>query len=91
MNIGGIAECVPDDLVVIRVLKPAVVGVMPTKMRIDDVSQDPDVALAGYVPTANAKPGHINPAGCVFAKVTEVPSLLMAGWHRAYRGFPGFS
>src|ERR1700751_29579 len=88
LNIGRTAKFVPNDLVGIGELEPAVIGVVPTKMRVEDVGQDPDVALAGHVPTADAKPRHPDPTGRVVAKVTQVPGLLRAGWHIAYRGLP---
>src|SRR6516165_11354646 len=88
VDIGRVAKFVPDDLVGVGKFEPAVIGVVPAKMSIDHVGQDTDVALAGHVPTADAKPRHVDPTGGVVAEVTEVPSLLRARRHSAYRSLP---
>ena len=53
LNIGRVGDSVPDNVVGIRVLEPAAVGVVATKVRVDDVRHGTDIALPGYVPGGN--------------------------------------
>jgi len=49
LDIGGIADRVPDDVLGIGVLEPTAVGVMPTKVRVDEVCHGTDITPTGDV------------------------------------------
>ena len=53
LDIGGVRDSVPHNVAGIRVLEPAAVGVVATKVRVDDVRHGTDIALPGYVPGGN--------------------------------------
>src|SRR5580693_3313612 len=79
-----------NDVFCIGVLEPAAVGVVATKVRVDDVRHRTDITPPGYVPRGNDQPCHIEAPVRVPAKGAEVFSLHIAGWHSTYRRLPGF-
>src|ERR1700761_5598761 len=56
LDVGGFADGPPSDPSAILVLKPTVVRVVPTKVRVDDMRHDTDVAPTGYVPGGGEQP-----------------------------------
>jgi hypothetical protein len=49
LDIGGIADGVPDDVLRIGVLEPTAVGVMPTKVQVEEVRHGPDITPTGDI------------------------------------------
>ena len=56
LDIGGFGDGVPDDVCGIGVLEPTVVGVVPTKVRVDDVGHRTDIAPPRDIPGDDAQP-----------------------------------
>src|ERR1700757_1894306 len=50
INVGRITDGMPNDGLRIAVLEPTVVGAVPTKVRVDDVTHRSDIAPTWYVP-----------------------------------------
>jgi hypothetical protein len=89
-DIGGVADGPPDDVFRVLVVEPAVVRVVPAKMRVDSVRHGGDVAHTDDVPGANAQARHIKSVRRMLAKPPKMLGLLIAGRDSTYGCLPGF-
>jgi hypothetical protein len=52
-NVGGITDSMPNNAFRIFVLEPTVIRLVPTKVRVDDVTHGADIAPTGFVSGAD--------------------------------------
>src|SRR3954470_9247005 len=80
LNVAGILNLMPNDILRAIVLKPAAVGFVPANVRVDDVRHSPDIAPAGDFPRTHYQPRIVKPALFEFHKTAQ-----MSGLHRTRR------
>ena len=72
----------------VRVLEPTVIRLVPTKVRVDDVTHGADVAPTGFVAGADHQPGIVEPLGRVAEKAAKMGFLHRAERDITYRSLP---
>ncbi len=84
-DIGRVGNGVPNYVVSILVLEPAAIGIVPAKVRVDDICHGTDIAFAVHLANRDEQPGMIQPPVSLLGKVAEVPLLYVAGRYRTHR------
>ena len=74
----------------IFVFEPTVIRLVPTKVRVDDVTHDADIAPTWFVSGADHQPCIVEPSGRVTGKAAKMGLLHSAERHITYRSLPGF-